>query len=35
MADVFRHVSRIDGFFRKKAKKRKKLKKGVAFSKEP
>ena len=34
MADVFRHVSRIDGFFRKKAKKPKKIeKKGLHFPK--
>jgi len=35
MADVFRHASRIDGFFSKKGKKPKKIEKGVAFSKEP
>ena len=34
MADVFRHASRIDGFFRKKAKNRKKIeKKGLHFPK--
>ena len=34
MADVFRHVSRIDGFFRKKGKKTKKIeKKGLHFPK--